>query len=332
MGSCVSKKAARAGGAVARVAAPFPLEKEVALPSPLPPMVVEEEVKEVLSETAVSRPRPPEKENEVVKRKLEQDEEVSEGASVASAAAEKAKVKGLGEQEVEQRTVDGMEKGRARRRTPEQRKHKDAGNGRARSPSRVSAQRIQCAGEHPAPPRPRREHPAVVYGIGCRSGRFSPSVARKAADSAVRRTNSAREADMMLPHSSSRTPAAKRSLNATVNGNGNANGWDAVRRDPGERSGRRPDSPTSKRLPSPSPAANGSHRQAILGGGATRKATKENSTQLDQTKPQCGGRTPGEASDGTHKPALEATPEHKEAQEGALGQNPSVAMECFIFL
>ncbi|KAL5209433.1 hypothetical protein ABZP36_005056 [Zizania latifolia] len=328
MGSCVSKKAARAG-AVAKVAAPLPPEKEVALPPP--PVVVEEEVKEVLSETAVSRPMPPELEKNVVKRRLEQEdeEEASEGASVASTTAEKANVMSRGEQDVEHTTVGGMEKGR--RRTPEQRKPKDAGNGRARSTNPASAQRRQAAGEYPAPPRPRREQPAVVYGIGCRSGRFSPSAARKAAESALRRTNSAREADMMLPHSS-RTLAAKRSLNATVNGNGNVNGGGAVRREPGERSGRRPDSPASKRLPPPSPAVNGAiHRQASLGGGATRKAAKGNNAQLEQTKLQCGGggRAPGELSD---EPALEGTPEHKEALEGALGQNPSVAMECFIFL
>ncbi|KAG8097527.1 hypothetical protein GUJ93_ZPchr0013g37290 [Zizania palustris] len=339
MGSCVSKKAARAG-AVAKVAAPHPLppEKEVTLPPPPPPpppvVVVEEEVKEVLSETAVSRPMPAELEKNVVKRRLEQEdeEEASEGASVASTTAEKANVMGRGEQEVERTTVDGMEKGTARRRTPEQRKPKDAGNGRGRSTSPASAQRRQGAGEHPAPPRPRREQPAVVYGIGCRSGRFSPSAARKAAESALRRTNSAREADMMLPHSS-RTLAAKRSLHSTVNGNGNVNGGSAIRREPGERSGRRLDSPTSKRLPPPSPAANGAiHRQASLDGRATRKqAAKENTTQLEQTKLQYGGggRPPGELSD---EPALEGTPEHKEAPEGALCQNPSVAMECFIFL
>ncbi|KAL5204720.1 hypothetical protein ABZP36_009591 [Zizania latifolia] len=59
--------------------------------------------------------------------------------------------------------------------------------------------------------------------------------------------NSASEADMMLPHSS-RTLAAKRSLNAAVNGNGNVNGGGASGGEPDERSGRRPDSPASKRL------------------------------------------------------------------------------------
>ncbi|KAF0920585.1 hypothetical protein E2562_035729 [Oryza meyeriana var. granulata] len=335
MGSCVSKKAARAG-AVAKEAAPLPPEKEVSLP---PPAVVEEEVKEVLSETAVSvsRPRPPEPEKEVVKRRLErkEEEEASEGASVASAAAEKAKAKCGGEREGEQKAVvGGMEKGRARMRTPEQRRPKEAGNGRTRSPSPASAQRRQGAGDHPAlPPRPRREQPTVVSGIGCRSGRFSPSAARRAAESAVRRTNSAREADMMLPSHSSRTPAAKRSLNATVNGNGNAYGGGAAKRDPGERSGRRPDSPTSKRIPPASPAANGAiHRQASLNGGATRKTAKETTT-LEQTKPQC--RTPEEARDGPDESALEDGREHDKeagADGGRLGQNPSVAMECFIFL
>lgn len=327
MGSCVSKKAARAG-AGGKVAAPLPPEKENALP----PVVVEEEVKEVLSETPVPRPRPPAPEQE---KHEQEEEEASESASVASAAAEKAKAKAGGEQVVEQRAVvDAQEKGRARRRAPEQRKPKDDGNGRARSPSPASAQRRQAAGsgEQPAAPRPRREQPAVVSGIGCRSGRFSPSAARRAAESAVRRTHSAREADMMLP-AASRTPA-KRSLNASINGNGNAYGGTAVRRDPGERSGRRPDSPTARRPPA-SPAANGAiHRQASAGVGATRKAAKDNTTP-EQTKPQCsggGGRAPGKARDELDEVALAGGGEHKEVAQGSLGQNPSVAMECFIFL
>ncbi|KAF0909144.1 hypothetical protein E2562_031646 [Oryza meyeriana var. granulata] len=109
--------------------------QEVSLP---PPVVVEEEVKEVLSETAVSvsRPRPPEPEKEVVKRRLERKEEEEASESVASAAAEKAKAKCGGEREGEQKAVvGGMEKGRARTRTPEQRRPKEAGNGRTRSPS-----------------------------------------------------------------------------------------------------------------------------------------------------------------------------------------------------
>ncbi|KAF0932867.1 hypothetical protein E2562_012190 [Oryza meyeriana var. granulata] len=125
---------------------------EVSLP---PPVVVEEEVKEVLSETAVSvsRPRPPEPEKEVVKRRLERKEEEKASESVASAAAEKAKAKCGGEREGEQKAVvGGMEKGRARTRTPEQRRPKEAGNGRTRSPSLASAQRRQGAGDHPALP------------------------------------------------------------------------------------------------------------------------------------------------------------------------------------
>ncbi|XP_040378423.1 brain acid soluble protein 1 [Oryza brachyantha] len=341
MGSCVSKKdAARAGAVAKEVAPPLPPEKELALPVPVV-VVVEEEVKEVLSETAVpvSRPRPPEPEEEVVKRRLErkgevEEEEGSESASVSSATAEKAKAmaKGGVEQGLEQKVVDGAEKVRATR-TPEKRRPKEAGNGRTRSPSPASAQRRQGAGEHAAlPPRPRREQPAVVSSIGCRSGRFSPSAARRAAESAVRRTHSAREADMMLPHSS-RTPAAKRSLNATVNGNANAHVGGAPKRDPGERSGRRPDSPTSKRVPPASPAANGVSQRpqhSLNGGGVTRKTARENTT-LEQTKPQCGsagGRTPPE--DPRESPD-ESTLEHA-ADGGGLVQNPSVAMECFIFL
>ncbi|KAF0921571.1 hypothetical protein E2562_009772 [Oryza meyeriana var. granulata] len=109
----------------------------------------QEEVKEVLSETAVSvlRPRPPEPEKEVVKRRLERKEEEEASESVASAAAEKAKAKCGGEREGEQKAVVGrMEKGRARTRTPEQRRPKEAGNGRTRSPSPASAQRRQVLG------------------------------------------------------------------------------------------------------------------------------------------------------------------------------------------
>ncbi|KAF0904767.1 hypothetical protein E2562_037006 [Oryza meyeriana var. granulata] len=66
-----------------------------------------EEVKEVLSETAVSvsRPRPPEPEKEVVKRRLERKEEEEASESVASAVAEKAKAKCGGEREGEQKAV-----------------------------------------------------------------------------------------------------------------------------------------------------------------------------------------------------------------------------------
>ncbi|KAF0933647.1 hypothetical protein E2562_018880 [Oryza meyeriana var. granulata] len=93
---------------------------------------------------SVSRPRPLEPEKEVVKRRLERKEEEEASESVASAAAEKAKAKCGGEWEGEQKAVvGGMEKGKARTRTPEQRRPKEAGNGRTRSPSPASAQRRQ---------------------------------------------------------------------------------------------------------------------------------------------------------------------------------------------
>lgn len=142
---------------------------------------------------------------------------------------------------------------------------------------------------------------------------------------------------MMLPHSSRTPAAAKRSLN----GNGGAYGGGAAKRDPGERSGRRPDSPTSKHIPPASPAANGAiSRQQSLNGGATRKTAKDDTT-LEQTKPQChggggGGRSPEEGRDGSDESALEEEGHEQEkqtAEGGALGPiNPSVAMECFIFL
>ncbi|KAM0928767.1 hypothetical protein ACQ4PT_001978 [Festuca glaucescens] len=315
MGSCVSKKAARAG-AGAKVAAPLLPEKDNALPPPV--VVVEEEVKEVLSETAVQRPRPPEPEPEPeqkVKRIQEHEEgEASDTVSVGSSSVvDKPMVKSGSEQEVEKRTVDVPEKEKAKmKKAPDQRNPNDVTHGRARSPSPASKQRRQpvvASGEQPVAARPRREQPAVVSGIGCRSGRFSPSAARRAAESAVRRTYSAREADMTLPSST-----AKRSLNASITG---------VRRDPGERSGRRPDSP-ARRTPS-SPAANGTiSRQS----SATRKVPKEN-TSPEQTKRQCSRARPTEEiglGDELDEAPL-AGKEHKEAAE-----NPSVAMECFIFL
>ncbi|KAG8100217.1 hypothetical protein GUJ93_ZPchr0013g37070 [Zizania palustris] len=140
-------------------------------------------------------------------------------------------------------------------------------------PEETGRQRASCASAATAG--------AARGGVRCRSGRFSPSAARRAGETrerpqAVRRTYSAMEADMILPHSS-RTLAAKRSLHSTVNGNGNVNGGGAVRREPGERSGRRLDSPTSKHLPPPSPAANSAiHRQASLDGGATRLTPNPN--------------------------------------------------------
>ncbi|RCV41998.1 hypothetical protein SETIT_9G179400v2 [Setaria italica] len=333
MGSCVSKKAARAGaGAGARgnkVAAPLPAAEKESARHALPPVaeahVEEEEVKEVvLSETPVPRPpRPPPPEPEPIKRSKEQpeaDEAASEAcsasdtASVESAAKEKAMAKlqkpGV-EREAEKRAVSDAptKKGRT---APEERERESkprgggggAGTGRARSPSPSSTHRRQQPGggqQHPPAPRPRREHPPVVSGIGCRSGRFSPSAARRAAESVVRRTHSAREADMALP--------SKRSLSAAING----------------RSGRRSDSPTGSRRAPASPSA--IHRPA----SPMRKAAKEHGTPERASRPRV--RDGGDE----HPAALAGLGgERKKVAEGeegaALGQNPSVAMECFIFL
>ncbi|XP_072147279.1 uncharacterized protein [Setaria viridis] len=353
MGSCVSKKAARAGaGAGARgnkVAAPLPAAEKESARHALPPVaeahVEEEEVKEVvLSETPVPRPpRPPPPEPELIKRSKEQpeaDEAASEAcsasdtASVESAAKEKAMAKlqkpGV-EREAEKRAVSDAptKKGRT---APEERERESkprgggggAGTGRARSPSPSSTHRRQQPGggqQHPPAPRPRREHPPVVSGIGCRSGRFSPSAARRAAESVVRRTHSAREADMALP--------SKRSLSAAINGvnaGGYGGGGGALsRRDPGERSGRRSDSPTGSRRAPASPSA--IHRPA----SPMRKAAKEHGTPERASRPRV--RDGGDE----HPAALAGLGgERKKVAEGeegaALGQNPSVAMECFIFL
>ncbi|KQK14325.2 CLK4-associating serine/arginine rich protein [Brachypodium distachyon] len=356
MGSCVSKKAARGSvtaGAKAKAPQPpqqLPPEKDN---NAVPPVVVEEEeeeVKEVLSETAVPRPpRPPEPEpeHEKVKKKAQQEDEEQQGSdsvSAGSSIVEKPMLKsGRSEQEALEDSPPGKARERRKNSPSEQlgkSYSKDGGNGsivRARSPSPGSSghsrrQQSAIAGQQqpvPVPvPRPR-EQPAVVSGIGCRSGRFySPSAARRAAESAVRRTYSAREADMALP--SSRTSgsgsSAKRSLHASINGNG------VVRRgDTGERSGRRSDSPTARRPPA-SPAANGSaiSRQ----GSATRRAPPKEDASPEKIKQQCGrGRVPVEVvEDEFDGPALSGKQHGDAAAEGPLGQNPSVAMECFIFL
>ncbi|PAN46310.1 hypothetical protein PAHAL_9G176100 [Panicum hallii] len=332
MGSCVSKKAARAGaGARGKVAAPLPVtEKESA--HALPPVAEvdaaeEEEVKEVvLSEAPAPRPPP-----EPVKRRQQEQPEAeeesapseacsaSDGTSVESAAKAKAKLQKLGvEREAEKRAAADAP-GKKGRTAPEERESRPRGggstaNGRARSPSPSSAHRRQ---QHPPEPRPRRrEQPPVVSGIGCRSGRFSPSAARRAAESTVRRTHSAREADMAL--------SSKRSLTAAINGNaGGCYGGGGVlsRRDPGERSGRRSDSPTTGRRAPASPGA--THRPA----SPARKAAKEQrhgSPEPARPRARDGGDA-GSGGEGERKKVAEG-------EQGALGQNPSVAMECFIFL
>ncbi|CAL4917734.1 unnamed protein product [Urochloa decumbens] len=354
MGSCVSKKAARAGAGArgrGKVAAPLPAAEKEAGHRALPPVaevdVEEEEVKEVvLSETpAPTRPpRPPPPTEPVITPTKAQPPEAesseassseacgaSDTASVASVAKETAKpklpMKAGVEREAEKRAVVADAPPRKGRAAPDQERDGKprgggaAGTGRARSPSPSSAHSRRQQQHPPAPvpaARPRREqqHPPVVSGIGCRSGRFSPSAARRAAESAVRRTHSAREADMALPSS-------KRSLSAAINGNG---GGALSRRDAGERSGRRSHSPTGSRRAPASPSA-AHHRPASP---LRKAAAKEHGTPER-------ARAPRIRDDGDEQPALAGLAgggERKKAEEGALaGQNnPSVAMECFIFL
>ncbi|CAN6292810.1 unnamed protein product [Urochloa humidicola] len=351
MGSCVSKKAARAGGGRGKVAAPLPAAEKETAHRALPPVaevdVEEEEVKEVvLSETPAPRPPrlppPPEPVKPPTAEQPVPEEEsasvaseacsASDTASVESAAKETAKAKLLvkagAEREAEKRAADApSKKGRAappdqERESSKPRVAGGGGNGRARSPSPSSAHRRQH--QHPPAPapapaaqRPRREQPPVVSGIGCRSGRFSPSAARRAAESAVRRTHSAREADMALPSSS------KRSLGAAINGGSGA----LCRRDAGERSGRRSDSPTGSRRAPASPSA--AHRPA----SPMRKAAA--GKEHVHGTPERACKPPTRARDGDEEEPLAGLlggGERKKVEEGALGQNPSVAMECFIFL
>lgn len=333
MGSCVSKKAARAGAKKGKVAAPpLPVVEKEGAHHALPP-VVEEEVKEVvLSETPVARPpRPrPEPEPEPVKRRQDQPpgpETEDEAASEACSASDSASVASAPKEKAKPQTPPQIERAEARKTAmPDEKERKankgvGAGNGRARSPS--SHRRQPGAGsqqQRPAAPRPhRREQPAVVSGIGCRSGRFSPSAARRAAESAVRRTHSAREADMALP--------SKRSLmTAAIGGSGHGTGSGALsRRDPGERSGRRSDSPTGGRRAPASPSA-AIHRAAspVRGNG---KAAKDHAQQHGHHCTPEGGSRPTRVRDGGDEQPKKAAPEGE-----ALGQNPSVAMECFIFL
>ncbi|CAN6323391.1 unnamed protein product [Urochloa humidicola] len=346
MGSCVSKKAARAGagtGARGKAAAPLPAAEKEAAHRALPPVAEvdaeeeEEEVKEVVLSEAPAPARPPPPPPEPVKpaAKAQQPEAesseacgASDTASVASKEKEKAKLlmkpPGAGRPEAEKRAVMADAPPRKGRAAPDQErqssKQRGGGGGggteRARSPSPSSAHSRR---QHP-PARPRREQPPVVSGIGCRSGRFSPSAARRAAESAVRRTHSAREADMALPSS-------KRSLGAAINGNGG--GVALSRRDPGERSGRRSDSPTGSRRAPASPAA--AHRPASP---MRKAAAKEHGTPAERA------RLPRARDDGDEQRALAGAgggggewKKVAEGEDGALaGQNPSVAMECFIFL
>ncbi|KAK3146818.1 hypothetical protein QOZ80_3BG0272540 [Eleusine coracana subsp. coracana] len=325
MGSCVSKKAARAGTGrdANKAAVPLPAVKEVN--NALSPVAEEEEeVKEVvLSETPAPRLMP----ESPVKKRLQElpsseegSEAGSESASVGLVAKEKekamAKLGGV-EQEAAKRTVvDAPEKAWATRRAASPTRAVDAPGeskptrpskqgGRARSPSPRRQQHSPSAvhQQHPPAPRARREQPAVVSAFGCRSSRFSPSAARRAAE--VRRTHSARDGDMAA--------SAKRSLVTSLS-----------RRDPGERSGRRSESPTASKRPSPAPSPV-HHRQA-----SRRPAAREGLSGGTPERARLRVRDVGPDDD--NQPAFHAGEQNKKPEQGALGQNPSVAMECFIFL
>lgn len=130
-------------------------------------------------------------------------------------------------------------------------------------------------------------------------------------------------------------PSSKRSLSlnaAAVNGNGG--GSALSRRDPGERSGRRSVSPATRRRAPASPSPSAVHRPASP---VRKAAAKEHGT------PERGSRPARVIRDGgpdAERAALlgggvgaEQRTKLAEGEEGALGhQNPSVAMECFIFL
>ena len=114
---------------------------------------------------------------------------------------------------------------------------------------------------------------------------------------------------------------SKRSLTAAINGSAGCYGGGGAlgRRDPGERSGRRSDSPTTGRRAPASPGA--THRA----GSPARKAAAKEQRHGTPERARPRARDGGEAGSG-------GGGERKKVAEGALGQNPSVAMECFIFL
>ncbi|GJM95790.1 hypothetical protein PR202_ga12568 [Eleusine coracana subsp. coracana] len=316
MGSCVSKKAARAGTGrdANRAAAPLPAVKEVN--NALSPVAEEEEeVKEVvLSETPAPRLLP----ESSVKKRLQElpsseegSEAGSESASVGLVATEKekamAKLGGV-EQEVAKRAARRAASPTRAVDSPEESKptrpRKQGGRARSPSPRRQQHSAGAVHQQHPSAPRARREQqPAVVSAFGCRSGRFSPSAARRAAE--VRRTHSARDGDMAA--------SAKRSLATSMS-----------RRDPGERSGRRSESPTASKRPSPAPSPV-HHRQASRRAGAREGLSVG-------TPERARPRVRDVGPDGDNQPAFHGGEQNKKPEQGALGQNPSVAMECFIFL
>lgn len=110
-------------------------------------------------------------------------------------------------------------------------------------------------------------------------------------------------------------PSSKRSLSlnaAAVNGNGG--GSALSRRDPGERSGRRADSPTGRRAAAPPGAI---HRPV----SPVRKAAP--------AAPERARPAPPRVRDGGSGAALLGG---REQEKLAGGEDGALAMECFIFL
>lgn len=291
MGCCLSKKEAsssvKAASTVRQRRSPPPTEPEAPQ---------EETVKEVLSETAKPRARPREeaKEEEVgiekclksgpglnsinggCNERFEENSEVcsiSEGFSVSTTVTEK---RGWAEGDAEE--VEGEA-----RRTRE-----------GMSPARFQRKR-SVSGEIA-----RNKERSAGVGVGCRSGRASPSPVKRR-EGAVGRTYSTREAGQGRA-ARSRVPAE--------------NGF---RRDPGERSGRRSVSPAARRAAELRNATAGGQCKVVLASRANGRASPRRIPPV------------AAAADGNGKRVQDASGgdggEGKESLE-----NPLVSLECFIFL
>ncbi|KAG1347139.1 hypothetical protein COCNU_06G009680 [Cocos nucifera] len=291
MGCCFSKKEASSSGKVAS-----PVRQRRSPPPTEPEAPQEETVKEVLSETAKPRARSREeaKEEEVgiakclkvspglnsinggYNERFEENSEVcsiSEGFSVSTTVTEKREGEEGDAEEVEGET----------RRTREE-----------KSPARLQRKRSVSGGIA------RNKERSAVVGVGCRSGRASPSPVKRR-EGAVGRTYSAREAGQGRV-ARSRVPAE--------------NGF---RKDPGERSGRRSISPGAKRAAELRNATTGGQCKVVRASRANGRASPHRIPPVAATADGDGKRLQ-EASDGDGG-------EGKESLE-----NPLVSLECFIFL
>ncbi|XP_010905475.1 uncharacterized protein [Elaeis guineensis] len=298
MGCCFSKKEASSSGKAAS-----PVRQRRSPPPTEPEAPQEETVKEVLSETAKPRARPREeaKEEEVgiakclkagpglnpindgYNERFEENSEVcsvSEGFSVSTTVTEK---RGGEEGDAEEVEVQGET-----RRTREE-----------KSPARLQRKRSVSGGIA------RNKERSAGVGVGCRSGRASPSPVKRR-EGAVGRTYSAREAGQGRV-ARSRVPAE--------------NGF---RKDPGERSGRRSISPAAKRA--------AELRNATAGGQCkVVPASRANGRASPSRIPPVAAAAATATADGDGKRLQEASGgdggEGKESLE-----NPLVSLECFIFL